>query len=317
MKIYLDNIVFALQRAGGISVYWHELLKRMIGNGQDITLIERPEGADNMMRKVLDVENGSRIIDSRRPLILTRYLPLSLKMKPLSVFHSSYYRTTLQKDVVTIVTVHDFNYEHGLVRHGLYRYIHMFQKKYAVKKADGIICISENTKKDLLQFYKGIDENKIRVIYQAASDEYGKIDKADCSNANITKLLGSKYILYVATRSYHKNFAIAVSALKAIGGYTLVMVGGGRLSKNEIAQLDKELPNRYVQLNGINNDELNILYNYAFCLLYPSRYEGFGIPILEAMQAGCPVVTSNVSSIPEVCGGACLKVNKIEVDEFI
>ncbi len=316
MKIYLDNIIFSLQRAGGISVYWYELLKRMIGSGLDINLIERPEGTANLMRKSLAAEHENTMLESSRPLILSRYLPLTLKMEHLSIFHSSYYRTPLQKNLVSIVTVHDFLYEHGLIRRDLRKYVHIYQKKYAIENADGIICVSENTKKDLIHFYKGIDENKIKVIYHGASEEFTKKSNPS-SNSNITKLIGTKYILYVGTRAFYKNFELAIKTVKAIPGFKLILAGGGILAKKEIELLNCELQNRYIHFDKISTQDLNLLYNHAFCLLYPSSYEGFGIPILEAMQAGCPVVTSNVSSIPEVCGNAGLMVNEITSDQFI
>jgi mannosyltransferase len=93
----------------------------------------------------------------------------------------------------------------------------------------------------------------------------------------------------------------------------LVIVGGENISDKEKELFQKE----YLHFQGISTKDLNILYNNAFCLLYPSSYEGFGIPIAEAMKAGCPVVSSNRSSIQEVADDAGLLVDKIEVEEFV
>jgi mannosyltransferase len=98
--------------------------------------------------------------------------------------------------------------------------------------------------------------------------------------------------------------------------YTLVLVGGGALSKHEWRLLDQKLKNRFLHISTVDSPTLNVLLNFAFCLVYPSEYEGFGIPILEAMKAGCPVITTNVSSLPEVCGDAALKVDQICVDKI-
>ena len=94
----------------------------------------------------------------------------------------------------------------------------------------------------------------------------------------------------------------------------LTCVGGGALTEFEINLINKLIPKRVTHLNGVPDDILNTLYNSAYCLAYPSSYEGFGIPVLEAMRAGCPVVAFNGSSIPEVAGDAALLIDELNVD---
>jgi mannosyltransferase len=124
----------------------------------------------------------------------------------------------------------------------------------------------------------------------------------------------NEYVLYVGERkSAYKNFRLSVQACARVKR-PLVFVGGGAVTMEERAFLDAQLgPNRHTHLLGLDNQTLNILYNHAFCFLYPSLYEGFGIPILEAQRAGCPVVSTNRSSIPEVAGEGAFLVDDVSV----
>ena len=309
MKIVYDNIIFSLQKAGGISIYWTELIKRFKNKGE-ILFYEKKN--NNIFRKLIfyDVKNESAL-----GFKILRYLPFIKKLPEKSIFHSSYYRISLQKDIANITTVHDFTYEY--FRTGMAKYIHIWQKGFAIKKSDGIICVSENTRRDLMKFYPMIEDSKVKVIYNGVGNEFIKLENSkEFLIEQFEILKNKKYILYVGDRSTYKNFNIAVEVLKQLDDYMLVIVGGQKLSGFENELIDP-IKNRTCHFRGISSEKLNILYNNAFCLLYPSSYEGFGIPVSEAMKSGCPVVSTNTSSIPEVAGQAALLVDDIKANSFI
>ena len=309
MKIVYDNIIFSLQKAGGISIYWTELIKRF-KNKSEILFYEKKN--NNIFRKLIfyDVKNESAL-----GFKILRYLPFIKKLPEKSIFHSSYYRISLQKDIANITTVHDFTYEY--FRTGMAKYIHIWQKGFAIKKSDGIICVSENTRRDLMKFYPMIEDSKVKVIYNGVGNEFIKLENSkEFLIEQFEILKNKKYILYVGDRSTYKNFNIAVEVLKQLDDYMLVIVGGQKLSGFENELIDP-IKNRTCHFRGISSEKLNILYNNAFCLLYPSSYEGFGIPVSEAMKSGCPVVSTNTSSIPEVAGQAALLVDDIKANSFI
>jgi mannosyltransferase len=146
----------------------------------------------------------------------------------------------------------------------------------------------------MLEIYPELKNKKTKVIYNG----FNSNDYTYNKDLNI-----ENKALFVGSRESYKNFDKAVEAVSETSNINLAIVGAP-LTENEKSYLDRKLPNRYQSFTHISNNDLNKLYNQSICLLYLSEYEGFGIPVLEAMSSGCPVIALNKSSIPEVAGNA-------------
>lgn len=302
MKIILDNIVFSLQKVGGISTYWFELHSRILRDNNDVLFIDRMN--DNIVAKQLSIDKKRILNSGIHNLLLDRFVNIRLKeIKEVFVFHSSYNRITINKKAKQVITVHDF--VHEKYYSGIRKFLHSYQKSKAVRMADAIIVVSENTKKDLLSFFPLINPDKVFVIYNGVSEDF--FVKKEKVIAN--------YFLFIGARALYKNFDFTVRAISKIDGFRLNIVGSA-LNIKEIAMLNKFIPKRWELFNNIQNSELNDLYNNAYALIYPSSYEGFGIPLLEAMKSGCPFIALNSSSLPEVAGDAGILIDKLEISLF-
>ncbi len=313
MQVYLDSIIFSLQKIGGISIYWQEVIKGLLKKNIDLSIIVDGNIENLIWKDILKKYycnlNDKILKENNIPINILRYLPVQLKLKKKSIFHSSYYRIVKQRNIVNIITVYDFIYEKYIK--GLPKIIHHEQKKYAINKADGIICISRNTKDDLIKYFPGAQGKEIKIIYPGVSNDYYRLvnkNNINIANSNIASIINKKYVLYVGNRKNYKRFNLVLNVLNETD-YALITVGGEQMSATEIQEINKRLNNRFYYLRNVTNQELNILYNFAFCLIYPSAYEGFGIPVIEAMKAGCAVIATNKASIREVAGDAALLMN--------
>lgn len=230
-----------------------------------------------------------------------------------------------------VVTIHDLIplvfpqcYPVGIKGNIFFHY-----QKLALKKADAVITDSSSSKKDIIKFL-GVEENIIYPIYLAPSEEFVKITNPSKLLEVIKKYnLPENFILYTGNVNFNKNILnIAKAVIGA--GITLVMVGKGfentadlnhpeLKSYREFLEITKDSPLIH-KLGFIPNEELVAVYNLAKIVLLPSYYEGFGLPILEAQACGVPVITANVSSMPEVAGSSALMVspqNPLEIAEAI
>lgn len=308
--IVLDNIIFSIQRSGGISVVWSELLKRLLSNNNLAILCLEYGVTNNLNRKELVISSANIQYGTSSLLKLERYFSPKIYKKEKFIFHSSYYRTCSNCYAINFTTVHDFTYEYYYT--GIKRKIHLWQKYRAISKSDYIICISENTKRDLLKFLPGVDTTKIRVIYNGVSDDYFPIKEKTTIKLPFEPEM---YVLFIGSREKYKNFELAVKAV-AYNKFKLIIVGAP-LSKQELSFLCNELgQDNFSEMGRVSNETLNHLYNAAIALLYPSEYEGFGIPVLEAQKAGCPVIAYNASSIPEVIGDTPLLLNTLSIESI-
>ena len=179
----------------------------------------------------------------------------------------------------------------------------MALKIKAIQRADHVICISDNTKQDLIRLH-GIDDNKISVIH-LGFDKF--FDKDTNSLPAVVNL--KPFILFVGNRGGYKNFTGLIKAIalskKLVNDFDVIAFGGGKFTAAELS-LIKSSGFKINQVRQVSGDDtlLGQYYEAARAFVYPSLYEGFGIPPLEAMAHQCPVISSNTSSMPEVIGNA-------------
>jgi mannosyltransferase len=281
--IILDGIIFSLQKNGGISVYFKNLIKSISDNNLNATLLLN----NKCVHEFDNFTNLSSIchLNSRA---FERYRKCLIPMKG-KVFHSSYYRQPERANIPSVVTVHDFIYERYY--RGPKLWLHNYHKIAAIRSAKAVICISEATKIDLLEFVGETPGQTIHVIYNGVSEIYKKI--------NVPPSI-KPFVLFVGGRAGYKNFQLLLNTMEMLPDLNLYCVGGGSFSANEFSNISKDLLNRVCHLGSLTDLELNKFYNQAICLVYPSIYEGFGIPVIEAMRAGCPVVSVNCKAILEI-----------------
>jgi glycosyltransferase involved in cell wall biosynthesis len=303
VRVAFDPDIFLRQRFGGISRMFVEMAKRLPQQGVEPRFVA-PLHINAYLGELPTTwfAGGQRKVEHRLAVALARRIPNAWtraagKLTGASVVHETYYapRRAAPKGVPVVITMYDMIHE-------LYDDFTgdpvIEWKARAIDRADWITCISENTRSDMIRLFPA-SASKSSVVPLAA----------DLPAPAMQPLWPRPCILYVGERSRpYKNFTALLQAFASrpaiVRDFDLVCIGGGSFSPDETCLIaDAGLAQRVHQTSASDSD-LATFYRHAGCLVYPSTYEGFGIPPLEAMGAGCPVIALRSASIPEVCGDA-------------
>ncbi|MFN0118611.1 MAG: glycosyltransferase family 4 protein [Elusimicrobiota bacterium] len=238
------------------------------------------------------------------------YLGKWLNSLNLGLYHMPHFDVPLGYRGKLVITIHDLI--HLLFpQYSSYPLANLYAKvvmRNAVERADQIIVVSNNTKHDLCYFFPEV-AHKIAVVYPAVAPDFFPLDKQDGHDVLERLKIPREFFLYVGNLRKSKNTPFLINTYlnlkKKIRDLPpLVLVG-----KNFLKEYELGMPDGIIYLGQLTKDELIALYSTCMGFIFPSLYEGFGLPPLEAMACGAPVITSNVSSIPEVCQDAAIYID--------
>jgi glycosyltransferase involved in cell wall biosynthesis len=307
MRILYDHQVFSLQDAGGASRYHYELIRNLQASNE--LEIELLTGLNASVMPFAGLQRDRTRIFSRRTSLkpgMARYAAnelFSSMLAPLrgrfDIYHPTLYRALpWVRGRRIVVTHHDCTHE---------RFPQLFSnaasiiasKRKLFAQADAILCVSASSRSDLLHFYP-VAEEKTHVVHHGFSPLPAPPDGERGQDA--------PFLLYVGSRTSYKNFSLLLQAFARSGlatHYRLLAVGGGAFSAEEQAGIHAlGLSGSVTLIPKADEATLARAYRDATLFVYPSLYEGFGFPPLEAMSLDCPVLVNRTSSLPEVCGEA-------------
>ncbi len=309
----------------GLGNYCRTLINDMIRcNDKDKKLlIYCPDkGRDALRNQILESPNSSFVYpDKKRGKIYkglwrTKKIVKQLLNDNVDIYHGLSGELPLglkDSGIKGIVTIHDLIFlRHPEYYHWFDRKIYTWKFHQTLKQADHIIAISECTKRDILEF-GDFNSDKISVIYQSCNPRFAEIPSQEDIRNTIEKYkLPKRYLLNVGTIEERKNLMLAVRALTKLPEEIHLVAVGRQTRYAEKVRKEAEtldVSHRLHLLSGVSNNELNVIYKNAELFVYPSRYEGFGIPIIEAIFSGLAVVASTGSCLEEAGGPHCLYVN--------
>lgn len=323
MRILYDHQLFSRQSAGGASRYFFELL-RYLSNVPDVQA-ELLMGIQRSAYPLRTLSSASlRVTGFDGPAFSGIWLYVaneafsnvaSMFRGKMDIYHPTLYRSLPLVRTRRVVSTHHDCTQERFPQEFRYADKVMRAKKSLYQRADAIICVSEWCRKELLEIYN-VDRSKTQVIYHGLA----RLPRSPEAARSLQRRLGKDYLLYVGTRATYKNFEGLLKAFHATGlaqSFELLALGGGALTPAEeklIASLG--IGPNVICLPLVSDELLAEAYAGTKLFVYPSLSEGFGFPPLEAMSAGCPVLASRASSIPEVCRDAPFYFDPANQDSF-
>ena len=308
MRIFYDGYVYKVQSAGGINRYFANLIKRLPDHFVPLLTTCKDYVLDYPAHPNLQGFKFKPVrplrVSSRVEKYYFRYVEAGVNY---DVAHPTYYSLLTRRELAAyrrpvVLTVWDMIHE---------RFTNQFRdgelvvemKRKAIEAAQSIICISENTKKDLLEYYPHVTQKPVRVTHLAS--------ELDESMGYGPEMIPRRpYFLFVGARAGYKNFSNLLTAFARVANghqdLTLCVVGTPFTAAEQRDIAEMKLSERVEHYGRASDTQLAKLYRQSIALVYPSLYEGFGIPVVEAMACGAAVIASNHASLPEVLGSAGL-----------
>ncbi|RLA93582.1 MAG: hypothetical protein DRG83_20765 [Deltaproteobacteria bacterium] len=318
LKVVVDGIIYRMQSFGGISRLYNEILPRMCDMDESlyITLLTL-----NHLKQSLPTHSQIHYWPVSLPGELPDPCWLWNPIVPVEakgcIWHSTYYTIPEKWRGPLLLTVVDMIHElfANLFNHSTDAHFRD-RKKRCILTSDAVICISETTRNDVQHFFQ-IEPTKIHVIPLACSEVFRQLENENCA----PRVLSIKpFLLYVGDRNHYKNFdrlLQAYSRWPRRKEVSLVVVGRDWSQDEKNRLMDLRIKDRVLLFRKVDDESLCNLYNQAIAFVYPSLYEGFGIPLLEAMACGCPIVASRIPSTIEVAGECPIYFEPTEVDDLI
>ncbi|MFA6596666.1 MAG: glycosyltransferase, partial [Ignavibacteriaceae bacterium] len=306
-KIVVDGIIFQLQKNQplGISRVWTSLLTELGKKENNILLLDRGNTAPD----IPGIEKISIPLFYDYEVMTSEvcYLDEICFENNAALFISTYY--TYTEHTPSLLMLHDFIPE-------LFKWegSEWSAKEEAIQKAFAYLSVSESTARDLKKFYPENKNKDVSIIYNAVSDEFSHKSEEEVAAFKKKYKIEKPYFIISGNRNLYKNviqFAAAFSKLKNKNDFEILFTGGSPELELDIKKL---LGKAKYQIVYLTVDELSTAYSGAVALVYPSKYEGFGLPIIEAMKSGCPVITCKNSSLKEVAGEAAIFVKEDDVE---